>query len=95
MDAYSGQYAHPLGMCHIGFVRTTIKVEPGGHRILSFALYILALPWCNFLPDSSKFIKTYKYGCLKLNYRKKVSYFALNFLPWEFLLIKKLDFAKN
>ena len=29
---------------------------------------------------------------LKLNYRKKVFYFALNFLLWEFLLIKKLDF---
>ena len=25
---------------------------------------------------------------LKLNYRKKVFLFALNFLPWEFLLIK-------
>ena len=32
---------------------------------------------------------------LKLNYRKKVFYFALNFLPWEFLLIKKLDFEKT
>ena len=42
------QYAHPLGMCHIGFVGTTIKEEPGGHRILSFALSLLALPWCNF-----------------------------------------------
>ena len=29
---------------------------------------------------------------LKLNYRKKVFCFTLNFLPWEFLLIKKLDF---
>ena len=32
---------------------------------------------------------------LKLNYNKKVFYFALNFLPWEFLLIKKLDFEKT
>ena len=32
---------------------------------------------------------------LKLNYRKKVFYFALNFLPWEFLLMKKLDFEKT
>ena len=32
---------------------------------------------------------------LKLNYRKKVFYFTLNFLPWEFLLIKKLDFEKT
>ena len=32
---------------------------------------------------------------LKLNYRKKIFYFALNFLPWEFLLIKKLDFKKT
>ena len=30
-----------------------------------------------------------------LNYRKKVFYFALDFLPWEFLLIKKLDFEKT
>ena len=37
----------------------------------------------------------YKPGKLKLNYRKKVFYFALNFLPWEFLLIiNKLDFEK-
>ena len=32
---------------------------------------------------------------LKLNYRKKVFYFALYFLPWEFLLIQKLDFEKT
>ena len=32
---------------------------------------------------------------VKLNYRKKVFYFALNFLPCEFLLIKKLDFEKT
>ena len=32
---------------------------------------------------------------IKLNYHKKVLYFALNFLPWEFLLIKKLDFEKT
>ena len=32
---------------------------------------------------------------LKLNYRKKVFYFALNFLPWEILLIKKLDFENT
>ena len=32
---------------------------------------------------------------LKLNYRRQVFHFALNFLPWEFLLIKKLDFEKN
>ena len=32
---------------------------------------------------------------LKRNYRKKVFYFTLNFLPWEFLLIKKLDFEKK
>ena len=32
---------------------------------------------------------------LKLNYRKKVFHFALNFLPWEILLIKKLDFEKT
>ena len=32
---------------------------------------------------------------LKLNYCKKVFYFALNFLPWEFLSIKKLDFEKT
>ena len=32
---------------------------------------------------------------VKLNYHKKVFYFALNFLPWEFLLIKKLDFEKT
>ena len=32
---------------------------------------------------------------IKLNYRKKVFYFALNFLPWEFSLIKKLDFEKT
>ena len=32
---------------------------------------------------------------LKLNYLKKVFYFALNFLPLEFLLIKKLDFEKT
>ena len=35
------------------------------------------------------------YADIKLNYRKKVFYFALNFLPWEFLLIKKLDFEKT
>ena len=29
-------------------------------------------------------------GLLKLNYRKKVFYFALNFLPWEFFLITSL-----
>ena len=34
-------------------------------------------------------------GLIKLNYRKKVFYFALNFLPWEFLLIKRLDFEKT
>ena len=32
---------------------------------------------------------------LKLNYHKKVFHFALNFLPWEFLLTKKLDFEKT
>ena len=32
---------------------------------------------------------------LKLNYGKKVFYFALNFLPWEFLSSKKLDFEKT
>ena len=32
---------------------------------------------------------------LKLNYRKKIFYLALNFLPWEFLLVKKLDFEKT
>ena len=32
---------------------------------------------------------------IKLNYRKKVFYFALNFLPWDFLLIEKLDFEKT
>jgi hypothetical protein len=32
---------------------------------------------------------------LKLNYRKKVLFFALNFLPWEFLLIKKLEIQKT
>ena len=32
---------------------------------------------------------------LKLNYHKKVFYFALNFLPWDFLLIKTLDFEKT
>ena len=32
---------------------------------------------------------------LKLNYRKKVFYFSLNFLPWEFLLIKKLEIEKT
>ena len=32
---------------------------------------------------------------VKLNYRKKVFYLALNLLPWEFLLIKKLDFEKT
>ena len=36
-----------------------------------------------------------KVNILKLNYRKKVFYFALNILPWEFLLIKKLDFEKT
>ena len=30
---------------------------------------------------------------LKLNYRNKVFYFALNFLPWEFLL--KFMFSKK
>ena len=35
------------------------------------------------------------YEILKLNYRKKVFYFTFNFLPWEFLLIKKLDFEKT
>ena len=28
------------------------------------------------------------HGVVKLNYRKKVFYFTLNYLPWEFLLIK-------
>jgi hypothetical protein len=46
--ALQHQYAHPLGIFHIGFVRTTIKLEPGGHRVSSFALSLLALPWCNF-----------------------------------------------
>ena len=32
---------------------------------------------------------------LKLNYRKKIFYSALNFLPWEFLLIQILDFEKT
>ena len=32
---------------------------------------------------------------IKLNYRKKVFHFALNFLSLEFLLIKKLDFEKT
>ena len=32
---------------------------------------------------------------LKLNYRKKVFDMALNFLPWEFLFVKKLDFEKT
>ena len=32
---------------------------------------------------------------LKLNYPKKVFCFAINFLPWEFLLIKKFDFQKT
>ena len=32
---------------------------------------------------------------LKLNYRKRVFYFALNFYPRKFLLIKKLDFEKT
>ena len=32
---------------------------------------------------------------VKLNYRKKVFFFALNFLPWELLLIKKLGFEKT
>ena len=30
-----------------------------------------------------------KMRSLKLNYRKKAFYFALNLLPWDFLLIKK------
>ena len=32
---------------------------------------------------------------VKLNYRKQVFFFALNFLPWEFLLIKKLEIRKT
>jgi hypothetical protein len=32
---------------------------------------------------------------MKLNCRKKAFHFALNFLPWEFLLLKKLDFEKS
>ena len=32
---------------------------------------------------------------LKLNYRKKVFHFTLNFLPWEFLLTKILDLKKT
>ena len=32
---------------------------------------------------------------LKLNYRKQVFFFALNFLPWEFLFIKKLEIEKT
>ena len=34
-------------------------------------------------------------GSLKLNYRKKVFYFTLTCLPWDFLLIKTLDFEKT
>ena len=44
----------------------------------------------NFFLEMQKGIRA-----LKLNYRKTVFYFALNFLPWEFLLIKKLDFKKT
>ena len=32
---------------------------------------------------------------LKLNYCKKVFLFALNFFPWEFLLMKKLEIQKT
>ena len=32
---------------------------------------------------------------LKLNYRQKVFFFALNFHPWEFWLIKKLEIEKT
>ena len=32
---------------------------------------------------------------LKLNYRKKVFYFALIFLPWQFVLKEKFDFEKT
>ena len=37
-----------------------------------------------------KWLKIFK--SIKLNYIKKVFYLALNFLPWNFLLMKKLDF---
>ena len=46
----------------------------------------------NRFENLSAFTKLFK---LKLNYHKKVFYFPLNFLPWEFLLIKKLDFTKK
>ena len=32
---------------------------------------------------------------IKLSYSKKVFLFALNFLPWDFLLIKKLEIEKT
>ena len=32
---------------------------------------------------------------LKLNYRKTVFYFALNFLPWDFLSVKMLEIEKT
>ena len=37
-------------------------------------------------------LAAYEMNSLKLNYHKKVFYFALNFLPSEILLIKKVGF---
>ena len=62
-----------------------------------YAVWFLNIEGGNILYNS-EFSLIYmrpSYLELKLNYRKKVFYFALNFLPWEFLLIKKLDFEKT
>ena len=51
-----------------------------------FHLHLLVFP---FVQLNSRI------GVLKLKYWLTVSFFALNFLPWEFLLIKKLEIEKT
>ena len=58
--------------------------------VAKWRFYIFAYLFVNL----SK-LAAYEMNSLKLNYHKKVFYFALNFLPWEILLIKKLDFEKT
>ena len=41
-------------------------------------------------------MQNFLFACVQLNYRKKLFFFfALNFLPWEFLFVKKLEIEKT
>ena len=84
----------PHILSHLGLIYLVLSLS------MSWAL-VYAETKCGCVWPTVRFFLTYYYSImfkiwkfyfkkckLKLNYRKKVFYFALNFLPWEFLLIK-------